>query len=281
MSITIRKLNAGIAIGAASVAQVPGAVAAEGDTTSITLEGGAAISEFTRDKVGAPEGEVDDDLGLYGSVEVVRSISPGWDWSVGATGLNFAPNVITDDEDDASYTSEFDVTTVNFDIGKQMNQSGVNLRFAAGIEALGSSRSKGLSFFDSPDSYFNSDATLDFLGAGPRVSADASMALGDGSQWSVYGGASAAKMRGVYTLDKGVSGQNPEPFGGRETDDEAGSLTHTVLDAGIQYQVSDSTSFRAGIRRDIFKPDGNIADSTFFEDTVTSDTAYVGVSINF
>ena len=282
MGITIRKLNVGVAIGAASLAQVPSVVLADNETTSITLEGGASLGEFTREKVGAPEGEINDDMGLYGSVETVRSISPGWDWSVGATGLNFAPTTETlDEEDFESYSNEFDARFVNFDIGRNMQMSGVDLRFAAGVEAISTSENKGLSAFDAPDAYFDSTISRDYLGVGPRISGDASMPLGDGSPFSLYGGASAAMTRGSLTIDKGLSGQDPEPFGSSGRESETASLFHGALDAGVQYSVNDSTSFRAGLRRDIFRFDSALTEDIGAQETITSDTAYVGVSISF
>lgn len=290
MGISIRKLNAGVAIGAASLAQVPGVALADSETTSMTLEGGASLGEFTREKVGAPEGEIDRDMGLYGSVETVRSISPGWDWSVGATGMNFAPTTETNEvENSGSYPSainasnEFDARFVNFDIGRNMQMSGVDLRFAAGVEAISTSENKGLSLVDS-DQYVDITRSRDFIGLGPRISGDASMALGDGSPFSLYGGASAAMTRGSLTIDKGLSSQGVPELSEiipRESRSETASLFHGALDAGVQYSVNDRTSFRAGLRRDIFRFDSALTDDIGAEETITSDTAYVGVSISF
>jgi len=287
MGITIRKLNIGVVVGAASLSQLSSVAFADGEKMSITVEGGLASSEFTRDKLGAPSDEVDSDIGLYGSVGVVRDIQPGWDWSASASSLNFAPNTGTNAEGGGpgsdSYTNEFDASFVNFDIGRNFDAAGAQLRIGLGIEALSTSQDKGLSFFDDPE-YFDSDLSTSFVGLGPQVSAQGSMALQQGSPLSVYGGASAALTRGVMTYDKGLIGQNPDPFGGSATEDEIANAFHGVLDAGIEYKITDSTTFRAGVRRDIFRFDSQLAADApdeLFLDEVTSDTAYVGVSVSF
>ena len=288
MGITIRKLNVGVAVGAASLAPLSSVAFADGEKMSFSVEGGVASSEFTRDKLGAPSDEVDSDIGLYGSVGVVRDIQPGWDWSASASSLNFAPNTETETEDGgpgfASYTNEFDARFVNFDIGRNFDAAGAQLRIGLGIEALSTTQDKGLSLSNNPDSYFDSDFSTSFVGLGPQVSAQGSMALQQGSPLSVYGGASAALTRGVLTYDKGLTGQNPDPVGGSVTEDEMANVFHGVLDAGIEYKITDSTAFRAGIRRDIFRFDSELAADApdeLFLDEVTSDTAYVGVSVSF
>jgi outer membrane protein W len=295
MGITIRKLNIGVVVGAASLSQLSSVAFADGEKMSITVEGGLASSEFTRDKLGAPSDEVDSDIGLYGSVGVVRDIQPGWDWSASASSLNFAPNALTVAEGGGpgfeSYTNEFDASFVNFDIGRNFDAAGAQLRIGFGIEALSTSQDKGLSLFDDPGSYFDSDISTSFVGLGPQVSAQGSMALQQGSPLSVYGGASAALTRGVMTYDKGLIGQNPDPFGdsatpfgGSAAEDEIANAFHGVLDAGIEYKITDSTTFRAGVRRDIFRFDSQLAADApdeLFLDEVTSDTAYVGVSVSF
>ena len=68
MGITFRKLNAGIAVGAASMASASSVAFADGEKMNFSVEGGVTSSEFSRDKLGAPADVMDSDIGLYGSV---------------------------------------------------------------------------------------------------------------------------------------------------------------------------------------------------------------------
>ncbi len=284
MGITFRKLNAGIAVGAASMASASSVAFADGEKMNFSVEGGVTSSEFSRDKLGAPADVMDSDIGLYGSVGVVRDIQPGWDWSASASSLNFVPNVETEeDEDDvASYSHEFDAGFVDFDIGRNYDAAGAQFRIGLGIEALSTTQEKGFSAnTDDGDVFLDSDISSSFVGLGPQVSAEGSMEVRQGSPLSIYGRASAALTRGVLTVDKGLIGiaNDFDDIGGNITVDETTNVFHGALDVGIEYEVNESTAFRAGIRRDIFRSDSDDLGDLF--DDVTSDTAYVGVSVSF
>jgi len=283
MAVNIRKLNVCLAIGAVGLAAGAPATAVADDGMTVSLSGGAMQSDFTRAKLGAPSDVIDDDFGLYGSVEVLRGISPGWDWSASATVLGFAPNSFNNFDDgpdvQTSLTSDFDAGIANLDIGRKWETSRTSLRFGVGVEALSTSDDKGLSAFDEVNS-LSSDISRSYLGAGLRLSAEGKSRLAAGSPFSVYGGASMAATRGQYSYDKGLT--NTTGPSGTQSESERGGMNHGTLEIGLEYAPTSSTAFRVGLRRDIFKVDSDTADfSNVFESTLEADTAYVGVAISF
>lgn len=297
MAATVRKLNIGLAFGVAGLAAgAPTIAVADDDGMTVSLAGGAMKSDFTREKLGAPGGVVDDDFGLYGSVEVLRDIKPGWDWSASASAVAFAPNSFTDLGDDisdeSSLTSDFDAGIANFDIGRKWETSRTSLRLGVGVEALSTSQDKGVSAFSSSgggsvDS-LQSNNSRDYVGAGLRISAQAKAQLAAGSPFSVYGGASAAATRGQYSYDKGLTYTDDVdgPSGGDVSASGNGGLGHGTLDVGLEYAPTSRTAFRVGLRRDIFKMDadsGILPDELpdIFGSTIKADTVYVGVAISF
>ena len=285
MAVNIRKLNVCLAIGAVSIAAGAPETAVADDGMTVSLSGGAMQSDFTRAKLGESS-DVDDDFGLYGSVEVLRDISPGWDWSASASVLSFAPNSFSDSvpfSDDsldaqASLTSDFDAGFADFDIGRKWETSRTALRFGVGVAALSTSDDKGFSAFDDVNSG-RSDTSRSYLGAGLRLSAEGKARLSADSPFSVYGGASVAATRGQYSYDKGLT--NTDGPSRTLTESESGGMNHRTLEVGLEYAPTSSTAFRVGLRRDIFRVDSDIADFTNFESTFEADTAYVGVAISF
>jgi hypothetical protein len=288
MAVNIRKLNVCLAIGAVGLAAGAPETAVADDGMTVSLSGGAMQSDFTRAKLGAPSDVIDDDFGLYGSVEVLRGISPGWDWSASATVLGFTPNSFNDsDFNDSdvepevlvSLTSDFDAGIANFDIGRKWETSRTSLRFGVGVAALSTSDDKGLSAFDGGNSLSN-DISRSYLGAGLRVSAEGKARLAADSPFSVYGGASMAATRGQYSYDKGLTVTDGPS--GTLSESDSGGMNHGTLEVGLEYAPTSSTAFRVGLRRDIFKVDSDTAGfSNGFESTFEADTAYVGVAISF
>lgn len=279
MVVNIRNLNRCLAVGLAAGAP---ATAAADDSMTVSLSGGAMQADFTRAKLGAPSDVIDDDFGLYGSVGVLRGISPGWDWSASASVLAFAPNSISENNNDnaqASLTSDFDAGIANFDIGRKWETSRTSLRFGVGVEALSTSNEKGFSGFDGQDS-FSSDISHSYLGAGLRLSVGGKARLAAESPFSVYGGASVAATRGRHSYDKGLTSTGGPS--GTASESESGGMNHGALEVGLEYAPTSSTAFRVGLRHDIFKADSDIAEfSNAFESTLKANTAYVGVAISF
>jgi hypothetical protein len=283
MGVNVRKLNVCLAIGAVGLAAGAPATAVADDGMTVSLSGGAIQSDFTRAKLGAPSDVIDDDFGLYGSVEVLRGISPGWDWSASATVLGFTPNSFNNSDDEpevlVSLTSDFDAGIANFDIGRKWETSRTSLRFGVGVAALSTSDDKSLSAFDEGNS-LSSDISRSYLGAGLRVSAEGKARLAADSPFSVYGGASMAATRGQYSYDKGLTATDGPS--GTLSESDSGGMNHGTLEVGLEYAPTSSTAFRVGLRRDIFKVDSDTADfSNVFESTFEADTAYVGVAISF
>lgn len=280
MVVNIRNLNRFLAVGLAAGAP---ATAVADDGMTVSLSGGAMQADFTRAKLGAPSDVIDDDFGLYGSVGVVRGISPGWDWSASATVLGFAPNSFNNFDDSpsfqASLTSDFDAGIANFDIGRKWETSRTSLRFGVGVEALSTSNEKGVSAFDEQNSG-SSDISHSYLGAGLRLSVDGKARLAAESPFSVYGGASVAATRGRHSYDKGLTSIGGPS--GTVSESESGGMNHGALEVGLEYAPTSSTAFRVGLRRDIFKADSDIAEfSGAFGSTLKANTAYVGVAISF
>jgi opacity protein-like surface antigen len=298
MAATIRKLNIGLAIGAVGLAAgAPTAAVANDDGMTVSLSGGAMQSDFTREKLGAPSDVVDDDFGLYGSVEILRDIKPGWDWSASASALAFAPNSLVESDVDTSdgelsFKTDFNAGVANFDIGRKWETARTSLRLGVGVEALKTSQDKGISAI-----YLNDDGPVDsaqyhtsrnYVGAGLRLSAEGKAQLAEDSPFSIYGGASAAATRGQYSYDMGLTYLDDidGPGGGAVSESASGGLSHGTLDVGLEYAPTSRTAFRVGLRRDIFKMDsdsGTVPDeiSGIFGSTIEADTVYVGVAINF
>lgn len=277
MSVTIRKLNIGAAMGAFALTPVAIDGAFANDTMSFSVEGGAASSDFTREKLGAPSDIVDDDSGLYGSVEILRNISPVWDWSVSATGLSFDPGSYSDQNngDAASFDYDFDAAIADLDVGRKWQADRVALRLGVGLTALNTSEDKGLSV--QSDSEFDSGSLSfdrSFKGVGVRVGGEVKGQLGENSPFSVYSGASAAVTRGRYSYEKGF---NDGEFSDSFSDSGTGNVQHSDFDIGLEYAPNPGTAFRVGVRRDIF----SFEDTGILPDEIKTDTAYVGMTINF
>jgi hypothetical protein len=293
MAVNIRKWNACLVIGAVGLAAGAPMTAVAGDDMTVSLSGGAMQSDFTRAKLGEPSDVIADDFGMYGSVEVLRGISPGWDWSASATVLAFAPNSFNNLNIDggpppfASSTSDFDAGIANLDIGRKWETSRTSLRLGVGVEALSTSDDTVLSFFDESFS-LDGDASQSYVGAGLRLSAEGKSRLAADSPFSVYGGASMAATRGQYDKGLTLSASNDDPDqsqvfeSGAFSESKRGGMNHGALEVGLEYAPTSSTAFRVGLRRDVFKVDSDTAnDFEFFESTVEADTAYVGVAISF
>lgn len=308
MAVNIRKLNVCLAIGAVGLAASAPATAVADDDMTVSLSGGAMQSELGSEKLGpSDDSGFDDSFGLYGSVKVLRDISPGWDWSASASVLNFVPDTVytTDDGPDgpfegASGIYEFDAGFTNFDIGRKWETARTSFRVGAGVEALSTSDDKGLTIRDVYNANedededeeirlgtFKGNGSRSYLGAGLRLSAEGKARLAADSPFSVYGGANMAATRGKYSYEKGFSAMSTgesgtEPEGSlQDTYSETGGMNHSTFEIGLEYAPTSNTAFRVGVRRDIFTTDAKNANMEGYSKTIEADTAYVGVAISF
>ena len=141
MTIRNHKLRAGIAFGTAiatPLATVQAQAQNNEDYTVVRAEGGMSESKFTQAKIG----EVDEDFfherGLYGSVEILRSVNNGWDWSVSATSQDLGTVLYNDiDDEDAGFIdTSFSSRSIDFDLGKNFQRKNMDLRLSAGLTVL-------------------------------------------------------------------------------------------------------------------------------------------------
>ena len=127
MTIRNHKLRAGIAFGTAiatPLATVQAQAQNNEDYTVVRAEGGMSESKFTQAKIGEVDEDVFYDRGLYGSVEIVRSVNNGWDWSVSATSQDLG-TILTIAEDDESLgflDTSFSSRSIDFDLGKNFQR---------------------------------------------------------------------------------------------------------------------------------------------------------------
>lgn len=287
MAVNIHKLNIGFVIGTVGLAAGAPTTAVADVDTIVRLSGGAMQSDFTRmqaeDKMGEQAAETEDDFGLYGSIEVLRGIKPGWEWSASVSALAFSQNHFNDGDSD-NFNQDFDASFVNFDIGRKWETSRTSLRLGVGVEAISSSEDKGVSEYPDQDndSYGIGQQSLNYIGAGLRLSAEGKASLSEESPFSIYGAASLAATRGKFNANvdseiitnpdgnlKGLGESQNFSF----SDSENGYMDHSTLDFGLEYSPASNTAFRVGLRRDVFKSE--------LSDTKETNTAYVGVSIGF
>ena len=307
MAVNIRKLNVCLAIGAVGLAASAPATAVADDDMTVSLSGGAMQSGLGSEKLGSSDDSgSNDSFGLYGSVKVLRGISPGWDWSASASVLSFVPDTANATEglnNSASGTYDFDAGFTNFDIGRKWETARTSFRVGAGVEALSTSDDKGLNYRfeynanEDPDQeeeeeelrigIVKSDSNRSYLGAGLRLSAEGKARLAADSPFSVYGGANMAATRGKYSYDKGISsfttgesGTEPEQSL-QGSYSETGGMNHSTFEVGLEYAPTSNTAFRVGVRRDIFTTDAKNANMQGYPKTTEADTAYVGVAISF
>lgn len=266
--------------------------------TTLSFEGGLAFSNFTSDFV--PDdfedkfGEVDLDLGHYGSVGISKQISQDWDWRASASTLGLRRNPFVDvseEEIELDAGIQHGALFLDFDIGRTWQGPEGSARIGAGLEALSFEQTldKGLTVYD-PDTFDlvgTGDFYLDqdFRGLGPRISADFTHKLGGSSSaFRLIGGASLAVFRANATATKGIEIiSEEENFFEEETFEGNSRFVHGAAFLGMAFDKSENQSFKFGLRIDHFDDDGDGRgdDPGLIDSPVNIGTAFVGMDVKF
>ena len=286
MTIRNHKLRAGIVLSTAIAAPLTVVEAQTQDDenyTVISTEGGMTKSNSV-DKIGN-SGYSE---GFYGSVEILRSVNNGWDWSLSATSQDFGEVNAFDDEDGESYNSSSSNKIVDFNLGKNFREKNLDVRLSAGVTALQLSQHaaiKGLTQVDDGIEGENATGELKYQGFGARVGVDAKLQMGENSPISIFGGVSAALTHGSHNLVKGVDffydevDQDLEQFSSTVRDSMSDNVRHVSANIGLEVEAGNNTTFRIGVRHDEFTSNNNMTLNN--GKSVDGTTGYVGVAIRF
>jgi hypothetical protein len=293
MTIRNHKLRAGIAFGAAvatPLATVQAQTQNSEDYTVIRTEGGMSESKFTQAKIGDLE-DNEYSQGLYGSVEILRSVNNGWDWSVSATSQDLGSVNNFDNSEGGNVNTGFSSKSIDFDIGKNFQRNYVDLRLSAGLTALQLEEQKGLSaFFGPPDGYpFTSDVSSKYLGFGGRLGIDGKLQLGENSPLSIFAGASTSITHGQHDMRKGLSfyeeseQDSIDRFELSQAMTTSDKVNHTSANIGLEVEAGNNTTFRIGVRHDkySFEDTDSLFGDIISGDSISGNTGYVGVAIRF
>lgn len=286
MTIRNHKLRAGIVLSTAIAAPLTVVEAQTQDDenyTVISTEGGMTKSNSV-DKIGN-SGYSE---GFYGSVEILRSVNNGWDWSLSATSQDFGEVNAFDDEDGESYNSSSSNKIVDFNLGKNFREKNLDVRLSAGVTALQLSQHtaiKGLNPVDDDIEGVNATVEVKYQGFGARVGVDAKLQMGENSPISIFGGVSAALTHGSHNLVKGVDffydevDQDLEQFSSTVRDSMSDNVRHVSANIGLEVEAGNNTTFRIGVRHDEFTSNNNMTLNN--GKSVDGTTGYVGVAIRF
>jgi len=295
MTIRNHKLRAGIAFGTAiatPLATVQAQAQNNEDYTVIRAEGGMSESKFTQAKIG----NVDDDdatyaRGLYGSVEILRSVNNGWDWSVSATSQDLGTVLYNEIDENAGFIdTSFSSRSIDFDLGKNFQRKNMDLRLSAGLTVLQTEQQKGLEILNGPpEGYpFAYNISNKYLGIGGRLGMDAKLRLGENSPLSIFAGASTAITNGEHDMRKGTSFYDELYSGDDITNVElsqrnifSSNVNHTSANIGLEVEAGNNTTFRIGVRHDKYSFGDQGMDSMIVGKSISGNTGYVGVAIRF
>lgn len=288
MTIRNHKLRAGVALGTAiatPLATVQAQTQNNEDYTFIRAEGGISESKFTQAKLGQVSDD-EDKQGLYGSVEILRSVNNGWDWSVNATSQDFGTNLMNDSSVGGYIFESFSSRSIDFDLGKNFQQKNMDLRLSAGLTALQLEEQKGVDIFDGPNSLpFANNLSNKYQGFGGRLGMDAKFRLGENSPLSIFAGASTAITHGEHDISKGTSfyvENIDETISDLEVSNReitSGNVNHTSANIGLEVEAGNNTTFRIGVRHD--KYSFNNDNFRLLGESISGNTGYVGVAIRF
>ena len=300
MTIRNHKLRAGIAFGTAiatPLATVQAQSQNNEDYTVVRAEGGMSESKFTQAKIGEVDEDVFYDRGLYGSVEIVRSVNNGWDWSVSATSQDLG-TILTIAEDDESLgflDTSFSSRSIDFDLGKNFQRKNMNLRLSAGLTALQTEEQKGLDIINGPPEGYPlaSNVSNKYTGIGGRLGMDAKLRLGENSPFSIFAGASTAITRGEHDALKGTNfiddldeNSSSQITNSQLTNVEvsqrmiySANVNHTSANIGLEVDAGNNTTFRIGVRHDKYSFDDDM--NALVGGSISGNTGYVGVAIRF
>ena len=292
MTIRNHKLRAGIAFGTAiatPLATVQAQSQNNEDYTVIRAEGGMSESKFTQAKIGEVEENSNYERGLYGSVEILRSVNNGWDWSVSATSQDLGTVLYNEIDENAGFIdTSFSSRSIDFDLGKNFQRKNVDLRLSAGLTVLQTEQQKGLEILNGPpEGYpFAYNISNKYLGIGGRLGMDAKLRLGENSPLSIFAGASTAITNGEHDMRKGTSFYDELYSGDDITNVElsqrnifSSNVNHTSANIGLEVDAGNNTTFRIGVRHDKYSFDDDM--NALVGGSISGNTGYVGVAIRF
>tara|TARA_B110000908_G_C10146310_1_gene399216 strand:+ start:55 stop:939 length:885 start_codon:yes stop_codon:yes gene_type:complete len=294
MTIRNHKLRAGIVLSTAIAAPLTVVEAQTQDDenyTVISTEGGMTKSNSV-DKIGNSDYS-DYSEGFYGSVEILRSVNNGWDWSLSATSQDFGEVNAFNEEYNESLNYSSSNKIVDFNLGKNFREKNLDIRLSAGVTALQLSQHaavKGLTEDDGLLLSQNGFVETKYQGFGARVGVDAKLQMGENSPISIFGGVSAALTHGSQNAVKGVDfiydeaengseDQDLEQFSSTQRDSRSDNVRHVSANIGLEVEAGNNTTFRIGVRHDEFTSTRGIPINN--GNSVDGTTGYVGVAIRF
>ena len=252
----------------ASLAAATGmAVAQDAGPSGYTLsvEGGGMFGANTvaEDKLGsagsAGEIEIQDNVSYRGSVAIGQQIDESLDWKI---ALGFTQQVPSSSyvssgglsSGYAEMESAFDFQTADLELGFRPSIDSANVRLFGGL--------RGMHFNDSSDKLgytsgglgsglgLETNYTNEFIGAGPRVGVEGSVALGD-SNFGLSGLLAASAIYGVQraTAEATIfSGGLSSPYPIPGLDEEWGTIFDIEAALGVDVHLNDQTTVTVGVR---------------------------------
>jgi hypothetical protein len=232
---------------------------------TLSVEGGGMFGANTvaEDKLGsagsAGEIEIQDNVSYRGSVAIGQRIDESLDWKI---ALGFTQQVPSSTYVDSSggpssgyaeMESAFNFQTADLEIGFSPSIDAANVRLFGGL--------RGMHFNDSADKLgyqsggpgglgLETNYDNEFIGAGPRVGVEGSMALGD-SNFGLSGLLSASAIYGVQraTLDATFfSGGLSSPYPVPGLEEEWGTILDIEAALGVDVYLNDQTTLTVGVR---------------------------------
>ena len=234
-------------------APAPAPAAAE-NPFFVSIEGGAAFSDFGKNSTAASIAQTklgkspQSSVGPYGSISIGRKIeATAYDWRISASATQLLKN-----KEEGSY-GPYAIGTSNvagfqsadFDIGRNMKSDLFEARVFAGVRALNASASEAAS--ENALGYFGGSIGLTnrFLGVGPRVGADVRV----GNELGLVASVSAAALYGKQTQEQSLGytyfGYN---LGYGQADAKYDWVTDVAASLAASWKPSKSTEIAAGYR---------------------------------
>jgi hypothetical protein len=259
----------------------------------LTFEGAVGIgnhsNSYGQEKLGSGFDEFDDDVAYVGSVGLSRAIRSDWDWSLSASQLAYTDNIISEGDDSiaGSFSSGSSRSEVSFTIGHNVDLGDAKVRLGLGLAYAKASAEKGLDLFDGGSGFSNNIET-EFQGVGPRASLDVQTApISTNGKLSVIGGLEVNLLSGKYNHSKGFEAYDGIDSSGliKTAATQDGEMLTAGVKLGLQLDLDQNTSIRAGVRHDITRMDRAALSGPLslrpvtVEDNRTS--FFVGVKVGF
>lgn len=262
-SVSLAAVSAASAVAQAEDLAVP-------DGYTLSVEGGFLMgpNDVARDKLGSGVSagivDIQDNFGYRAAISLGKQIDPAWDLRVGGS-LNHQLESISSWGSGVIFSSgygefrtDFDFENLDFEVGYRPTlDDNFDVRLFAGVRGLhytDSQRTVGSEKLG-PGNYVDYDfgVTSEFVGAGPRIGAEASTRLGD-SAFGISGMVSGALLYGLerstadgeFTV---VSGGNViQDVNITDSMEEWKSVIDVAASLGLDYHVSDETTVTLGYR---------------------------------